>query len=100
MTTRHELCLEEKISLIKDRENELSYRQLSNKFQISIGTVSNMMKRKTEYTDDYESNINKKFKRKLKNEFNRDLNTHVYEWFILQRSKNIPLSGPILQHCS
>ena len=76
MTTRHEPCLEEKISLIKDQENGLSYRQLSNKFQKSIGTVSNIMKRKTEYTDDYESNINKKFKRKLKNEFNKDLNTN------------------------
>ncbi|CAF3330341.1 unnamed protein product [Rotaria sp. Silwood2] len=25
------------------------------------------------------------------------ISTHVYEWFILQRSKNIPIPGPILQ---
>ena len=100
MTPRHELCLEEKISLIKDQENGLSYRQLSNKFQISIGAVSNIMKRKTEYTDDYESNINKNFKRKLKNEFNKDLNTHVYESFTLRRPKNIPISNPILEYCA
>ncbi|CAF3999186.1 unnamed protein product [Rotaria sordida] len=97
MTTRNELCLQEKINLIKEQENGFSYRELCDKFQISIGAVSNILKRKLEYTDDYELNRNKKLKRKSKNEFNQDINTHVYEWFTLQRSKNIPISGPILQ---
>jgi hypothetical protein len=56
MTTRNELCLEEKINLIKEKENGLSHRLLCEKFNISIGAVSNILKRKLEYTDDYESN--------------------------------------------
>ena len=72
-------------------------RQLSDKFQITLGAVSNILKRKLEYTDDYELNRNKKLKRKFKNDLNQDINAHVYEWFTLQRSKNIPISGPILQ---
>ncbi|CAF2055852.1 unnamed protein product [Rotaria magnacalcarata] len=62
MTNRHELSLEEKINLMKEKENELSHRHLCEKLNVSI-----------------------------------DINTHVYEWFSLQRSKNIPISGPILQ---
>jgi len=34
--------------------------RLSDEFQISIGAVSNILKRKLEYTDDYELNKNKK----------------------------------------
>ena len=63
MTTRRELCLQEKINLIKEKENVLSYGQISDKFQISVGAVSNISKRKLEYTDDYELNRNKKLKR-------------------------------------
>ena len=79
MATRRELCLQEKINLIKEKENAFSYRQSSDKFQISVGAVSTILKRKLEYTDDNELNRNKKSKRKLKNEFNQDINTQVYE---------------------
>lgn len=58
MATRHELCLEQKINLIKEKENGLSHRVLSEKFHISIGAVSNILKRKLEYTNDYELNRN------------------------------------------
>ncbi|CAF2849584.1 unnamed protein product [Rotaria sp. Silwood2] len=77
MTTRRELCLEEKINLIKEKENGLSYRQLSDKFQILVGVVSNISKRKLEYTDDYELNRNKKLKGKFKNELNQDINSRL-----------------------
>ena len=36
MTTRHELCLEEKINFIKHKETGLSHRILSEKFHNSI----------------------------------------------------------------
>ncbi len=56
MATRQELCLQEKIDLIKEKENGHSHRLLSEKFHISIGAVSNILKRKLEYTNDYELN--------------------------------------------
>ncbi|CAF1172021.1 unnamed protein product [Rotaria sordida] len=97
MTTRHELCLEEKINLIREKEQGLSHRELSEKFEISLGAVSNILKRKCEYTNDYETNCNKKLKRKLKDDLRQEINDNVYEWFVAQRAKNIPISGPILQ---
>ena len=54
MATRHELSLEEKVNLIKEKENGLSHRVLSDKFNVSIGAVSNILKRKLEYASDYQ----------------------------------------------
>ncbi len=48
MSTHHELCLEQKINLIKEKENRLSHRLLGEKFHISIGAVSKYFK----YTPD------------------------------------------------
>ena len=95
--SRHELSLVEKINLIKEKEVGLSYGELSQKFKVSVGAVSNILKRKSQYIDDYESNRNKRVKRKSKNLLSEDINCQVYEWFTLQRSKNMPISGLILQ---
>jgi len=64
MATRIDLNLEQKINLIKDNENGMSFRQLKDKFHVSVGSISNILKRKNEYMDDYECNKNKKMKRK------------------------------------
>ncbi|CAF4434938.1 unnamed protein product [Rotaria sp. Silwood2] len=58
------------MNLIREKENGLSHRQLKEKFQL---------------------------KRKLKDDTSQVLNDTVYEWFVAQRSKIIPVSGPILQ---
>lgn len=97
MTSRRDLSLEEKVNLIKEKELGLSHRRLSDRFQISVGAVSNILKRKSEYTSDYENNRNKRVKRKLRDDTNSEISENVYEWFVSQRSKHIPISGPILQ---
>ena len=42
MTSRHELSLEQKMNLIKEKEQGSSHRQLSEKYEVSIGAVSNI----------------------------------------------------------
>ena len=70
MTTRHDLTLQEKVQLIFDNNegNGLSQRKLATKYNISLGSVSNILKRKQEYLNDYETNQNQNVKRKFKNE--------------------------------
>jgi predicted DNA-binding protein YlxM (UPF0122 family) len=97
MTTRHTLTLSEKIQLIRENEEHVSYRTLADKYKISIGSVSNIIKRKVEYIEDYEQNENSSKKRNVRNEFSQQLDQKVYEWFVAQRSKNIPISGPLIQ---
>ena len=70
---------------------------MKDKFQVSLTAASEIMKRKHKHLNDYESNQNKKFSRKLGDEFGQTINDAVYEWFVAQPSKNIPVPGPILQ---
>ena len=97
MATRHALTLSEKAQLIREHEENLSYRTLADKYKISIGSVSNIVKRKVEYMECYETNENSTKKRNLRDESSQQLDQQVYEWFVTQRSKNIPISGPLLQ---
>jgi transposase len=99
MATRHDLTLEEKIQLIRDNNagKGLSFRKLSTKYHCSIGSISNILKRKDEYLSDYETNRNKDTKRKLKDDTSLRIDEITFEWFSSQRAKNIPISGLILQ---
>jgi hypothetical protein len=66
LVTRHNLTLEEKISLLKDKDHDMIYRKLAEKYNISLGAAMNIMKRRDEYLFDYENNQNKETKRKIK----------------------------------
>ncbi|CAF1614150.1 unnamed protein product [Rotaria magnacalcarata] len=76
---------------------KVSYRTLADRYKISIGSVSNIIKRKVEYIESYEQNESSTKKRNLRDEFSQQHDQQVYEWFAIQRSKNIPVSGPLLQ---
>lgn len=95
--TCHDLTLEEKISLLNDKDNGMTYRKLAEKYSVSLGALSNTVKRQDEYVLDYGNNQNKKTKRKIKDNVTQQIDEAVYEWFCSQRSKNIPLSGPLIQ---
>jgi predicted DNA-binding protein YlxM (UPF0122 family) len=89
MASRNDLTLEQKVNLIKENERGSSYRVLKEKFNVSVGSISNILKRKNEYLDDYECNRNKKMKRKSTNDLTQKINDSVYDWFVLQLSMNI-----------
>jgi hypothetical protein len=59
--------------------------------------VANILQRREEFISDYTSNCNKGIKRKYKDEDGQTIDQLVFEWFIIQRSKHIPISGPVLQ---
>ena len=48
MSTRNDLTLEQKINLIKQNEGGSSYRELCDKFKISIGAVYRMLSKEKE----------------------------------------------------
>ncbi|CAF0951540.1 unnamed protein product [Rotaria sordida] len=99
MTSRHELTLHEKIQLIFDNKdgNALSHRRLAKKYNISLDSVSNILKHKIEYLNGYEINQTQNVKRRLKDVNAQKLDEQVNEWFAQQRAKKIAISSPILQ---
>ncbi len=80
MATRIDLSLEQKVNLIKDNEQGMSFRQLKDKFHVSVGSISNILKRKNEYLDDYECNKSKKMKRKSTNNFTQEISDYWIKW--------------------
>ena len=49
MTINPILTLSEKLQLIRKNENNALYRTLAEKYEVSIGSVSDIIKRKIEY---------------------------------------------------
>jgi hypothetical protein len=96
---RHELTLEQKVSLINDNSdgNGLSIRKLAEKYVISTSGVANILTRRAEYQHDYKTNSNKDSERKLRDESGKHIDQIDFEWFTAQRAKHIPISGPLLQ---
>jgi hypothetical protein len=95
---RHELTLQQKVSLINDNSdgNGLSIRTLAEKYVISKSSVASILIRRVEYQHDYKTNSKKDSKRKLRDESDKHMDEIVFEWFMTQRTKHIPISGPLL----
>ena len=96
---RHELTLEQKISLINhnDRGNGFLILKLAEKYEIWNSSVSNILTCSVEYQDDYSPNANKGIKRKLKDGSGKHIDEVLFEWFTAQRAKYVPISSPLLQ---
>ena len=92
---RRNLTLSEKLEVLKAAENS-SQRFAAAKFGISVGVVNSVVKRKRELECLAEMNVNPDTKR-MKTNGNEELDQDVWEWFVAARSKNLPVSGPILQ---
>ena len=73
MTTTHTLTPSEKIQLIRENWQKFSYRVLTDKYKISTGSVSIIIKHRTEYMEDYEQNENSAKKHNLHDEFSQQL---------------------------
>jgi hypothetical protein len=87
------------MNLIEESESfpKPSQKSLSEKFGVGKTTVSNILKRKSEYLANFESNENvQKFRFGNKSKHD-NLNDLMWDWFRQARDKTIPLSGPIVQ---
>ena len=92
---RKNLNLLEKLRLIKESKAK-SQRNVASQLGISVGAVNSILKRKREYENLGEENYNLNVKR-LKRSTNEDVNELTWQWFVTTRSKNIIVSGPIIQ---
>ena len=93
---RTELTISRKLELIREAGNK-SVRRLAKDFGISIGTVSNVLKRKRELEKQFEENVNGERCRKLRKTANDEVNHMMWEFFQSCRRKSIQISGPMLQ---
>ena len=94
----NELTLDKKVEVIDKIENGASYRTLAKEYKISTGQIVNIMKRKLDIIDSFNSSDPLDKKRILtKKTANAKLNDLIHKYFIEVRSRNLPINGPIIK---
>lgn len=92
------LTLKEKIDVIEAHSKQkLGVRLLGKKFQIGKTQAANIIKNKEELLQKWNANVNVNQKRSFFKTEGFNIDKLIYEWFVKARSKNIPLSGPIIR---
>lgn len=93
---RKDLSIEEKRKLLELFENDkgCSQRFLASKYNLSLGCINNLLKSRNSILV---SDLNIKQKRKSHLRNGHQIDVILYEWFQIQRSRNIGISGDILQ---
>lgn len=95
-----ELTLERKKEVLDRLHGGATCRQVAEEFKISKSTVSKISTSRDEILRAWEQNSNSKRKRILRKTDNESVNEKVLHFFFDCRSKNIPVSGPMLQEAA
>ena len=95
---RKELTLQEKVEVIdfKNKNPATALRQIANKFQCGKTQIQSILRDQQNLLDKSTASGNATSKRTRTCRF-QDIDLAMLEWFRKARSKNIPVSGPILQ---
>lgn len=62
--------------------------------------IQDILKNKEALRKDYEDGAPPEKKRNLRKTGNEEINSLIYEWFRIARSKNMPVTGPVFQEKS
>ncbi|GBN50644.1 hypothetical protein AVEN_125252-1 [Araneus ventricosus] len=81
------------MEIIKEKDH-LKAKQIIEKFKIGKSEFFEIFK--NEITELW-LNRNGSTKRKIRKTVNEEINETVWEWFVDARSRNLPISGPMLQ---
>lgn len=94
----NQVNLKDRCKALKELNNGKSVRQISAMYNVSIGTVSNWLKNKEKLIQREKNNESVNSSRNSRISGNSAiLDERIYNWFSAARSRNIPVSGPILQ---
>lgn len=92
------LSLKSKMDLIKcSDQKKLTPKQLVIQFKCGKTQVYEILKNKEKIKEEWMRGGNGDIKRKPKESHHDDVNSTVLEWFMDARSRNLPVSGTIIQ---
>ena len=95
---RKDLSASEKVQVIEYKKENPSagVRSIAEKFGCSKSQIQSILAKKDEISEHYGANKNAHFKRARLSQF-KNVDQATYEWYQKARSKNIPVTGPMLQ---
>jgi DDE superfamily endonuclease/Tc5 transposase DNA-binding domain/CENP-B N-terminal DNA-binding domain len=91
------LNLNQKVEILKKSDGGVSGKRLALDFNVSEAAISKIKKKRSDILGAVSNTLESANKKTLhKPEFS-DLEDKVYEWFLTQRQRNCPVSGPMLK---
>ena len=95
---RQELDLKtcHKVVRFKEKNPHVSARKLADQIKCGKNQIQAILLRKDEILKDYESNLNGNITR-VRGPQHEEIDKALLDWFQKARSKNIPVTGPMLQ---
>ncbi|XP_027850980.1 tigger transposable element-derived protein 4-like [Aphis gossypii] len=95
---RTALTLSDKVKLIELKETQkLSMKELITRFKCGKTQVYDAIKNKEKIMDEWVNSKNSGKSKRVKTPSFEQIDQKLYEWFVSVRSKNLPISGPIIQ---
>jgi len=95
---RTALTLSDKVKLIELKETQkLSTKELITRFKCGKTQVYDAIKNKEKIMDEWVNSKNSGKSKRVKTPSFEQIDQKLYEWFVSVRSKNLPISGPIIQ---
>jgi len=97
MSNKRRRCfaIAEKVKIIERLESGVSNKNLGQELGISQSTLSTIWKSKDQIKSVFQKDVTSN--KRIKSSQHQDVEQALLEWFKIQRSKNIPINGPILQ---
>ena len=95
---RKDLSASEKVQVIEYKKENPSagVRSIAEKFGCSKSQIQSILAKKDEILEHYGANKNAHCKRARLSQL-KNVDEATYEWYQKARSKNIPVTGPMLQ---
>lgn len=94
---RKVLTLKQKIDVINKSKSGVSSRKLAEEFNVGRTQIQNIVKRKSEFIDDFESNVGQDRKRRRHVTGNEEINSLCWDWFKDASSRRINITGPLIK---
>ena len=89
--------MSDRIKVLEASDRGLSARRISEDFGVGKTQIQDIVKNKEAIRQDYSKGAPLDKRRNLRKTGNEEINSLIYEWFRAARSKNVPVSGPLIQ---
>ena len=83
-----------KYKALKELEKGITHKNVASLFGVPKNTLSTWKKNKEKIFEKYNSGL---ISKRVKPEKYEELNKAVHKWFLILRSENIPINGPMLK---
>jgi hypothetical protein len=93
---RNNLSIEEKIEIIRDVDSKKSYKKISEERGVPKSTIATIISNRAKIEKSYTMDGMRKVKKIRHGEF-EDVEENLLTWFKQQRSRNIPICGPLMK---